>query len=96
MAAACMAFSPLKKQRIAMLDVMINSQEKKNERELSAAQAWAKKRADQMRRAEELRAARQENTLGTGDARSFLDRLGAAEARDVASRSAAGFDTTNI
>lgn len=53
---------------------------------LTAAELWAKKRQDAIAKAAKLRAERQENTLGMGSD-TFLDRLGAAEKRDEAKSS---------
>ena len=53
------------------------------ERQLSAAEAWAKKRADQIKKAAEMRAARTTGQpFGASSGLDFLDRLGAAERRD--------------
>ena len=71
----------------AMVDVVAMSSssseavEIKQEEKLTAAEAWARKRADAIAKAQRLRAERLENTLGFVHV-DFLDRLGAAEKRD--------------
>jgi len=88
-----MPFSPLKRP-MSMVDVMMAPGQNKvqhvsaqhaheDEKPLSVAEAWAKKRAEAMAKAAALRAAREANTLGNETTLNFLDRLGAAERRDV-------------
>lgn len=52
------------------------------EKPLSVAEAWAKKRAAAIAKAAELRASRLVNSLGQESNVNFLDRLGEAERRD--------------
>ena len=85
-----MPLSPLKR-KLEMVEIYADSSTSLlratlndgEERQLSAAEAWAKKRADQIKKAAEMRAARTTGQpFGASSGLDFLDRLGAAERRD--------------